>query len=238
MPDTPKVIRATRRGINGWLEIPTGRFVPAIAGAEEPTPEEIAAQQAADKATAEKAAAEKAAANAAAEDEKLGDAGKAALEAERKARRDAEKRAKAAEDKAREYEDAEKSELEKAQDRIKHLEANGQQATEKVRRANLLAELSKSQHGLASAKAALKLIDGVEYDDDGEPLNATERIEALLTENPFLKAAANGTSTTSPASPQRDRGGEMTREQIADLAKTNPKLFNEKFDKGEIALGG
>ena len=64
----------------------------------------------------------------------LGDAGKRALEAERRARRTAEKELKALRDKVKEREDLDKSELERLQDRIAEAEKRAEEAKAKADR--------------------------------------------------------------------------------------------------------
>ncbi len=108
-------------------------------------------------------------------------ADKAALEAvvakERADRKTHEKAARDALAKLKKLEDADATELEKATKRADEAEAKITAATEKVRRANLLAALSDA--GVTKAKAAARLLDGVEYDDDtDEPTNLDTAITA------------------------------------------------------------
>jgi hypothetical protein len=154
---------------------------------------EAAAKAAEEKAAADKKAADEAAAAKAKADEEaaatLGDAGKAALAAERKAKNDAEKRAKAAEAKLKEIEDADASDLDKATKRAEEAEAKVQTLTENVRRARLIVELAKPEHALVDAAAAAALMTGVEYDDDGEPTNVADAVKAVTAKYEFLKGA-------------------------------------------------
>lgn len=69
-----------------------------------------------------------------AKSEELGEAGKKALETERKARQAAEKRAKELEAKVKEAEDAEKTELEKLQSKVAELTRDAEAATAKADR--------------------------------------------------------------------------------------------------------
>lgn len=84
-------------------------------------------------------------------------------------------------------EDADKTELEKAQARIAALETETATAAERVKAANLLVELAKPEHGIVNARAAAKLIEGVEYGDDGKPSNLDTILPGFLEENAFLK---------------------------------------------------
>lgn len=74
---------------------------------------------------------------AAPEVEPLGDGGKAALAAERKARRDADAQLKALQAKLQEFEDRDKSELEKLQARLAAAEKQATEATLKALRADV-----------------------------------------------------------------------------------------------------
>lgn len=135
----------------------------------------------------------------------LGEGGKAAIDAERKARRDAEKRAKDAEAKLKAKEDAELSETERLKKRADDLEARADTATSKLREAKLLVALG--EHGLtgARAKAAAKLIDGVEYDaDSDEPTNLQDALDsARETYGDDLFA---GATPAKPKPPKLDGG--------------------------------
>lgn len=138
-------------------------------------------------------------------DDGLGEGGKAALDAERKARRDAEKRAKDAEAKLKAKEDAELSETERLKKRADELEGKADTATNKLREAKLLVALG--EHGLtgARAKAAARLIDGVEYDTDtDEPTNLQDALaSAMETYGDDLFA---GATPAKPKPPKLDGG--------------------------------
>lgn len=190
-----------------------------------PTPEEEAAAKAAEEAAAT-AAKEKADADAAAakkaEEEKaaaaLGDAGKAALDAERKRAKDAEKALKDAQAKLDAIEQEKLSETEKAAKRATEAEANLAAAQEKLRRANLIAELSKPDHKIVNAQAAAKLIDGVEFGDDGEPTNLDAVLPKFLEANAFLVGGPPPPPkgvTDSGAGNGDGKAPELTAEQLA-----------------------
>lgn len=74
---------------------------------------------------------------AATEVEPLGDGGKAALEAERKARREADRQMKGLQAKLQEFEDRDKSELEKLQARLAAAEKSATEATLKALRSDV-----------------------------------------------------------------------------------------------------
>lgn len=112
----------------------------------------------------------------------LGEKGKAALDSERNARKAAEKRAKDAEKRAKTLEDAQLSETEKLKKRADDAEALSSSATDKLRRANLLTALAEAGLEGAKAKAAARLLDGVEYDDSDEPSNLDAALTAAKAE--------------------------------------------------------
>jgi hypothetical protein len=89
-----------------------------------------------------------------------------------------------------ELEAAQLSEQQKLEKRATDAEAKVGAAEEKLRRANLIVELSRPEHGIVNAAAAAKLLDGVEYSDDGEPTNLTEILPGFLEQNAFLKGEA------------------------------------------------
>ncbi len=151
--------------------------------------EEAAAKAAKEKEAADKKAAEGAAAAKAKADEdaKLGDAGKAALDAERTARKKAEKEAKDAVAKLKAIEDADATELEKATKRADEAEAKVSTLTASVQRANLTSALADPKLGLVDANAAAALATGVEYDDDGMPKDVDKIAETLTGRYAFLK---------------------------------------------------
>lgn len=150
----------------------------------DPTPEETAAQAAAEAAAAEQAATDAAAAAQAAKDaeDKLGDAGKAAIAAERKRAKDAEKALKAAQDRLDAIEAEKLSDTEKAEKRATDAEAKVTAATDKLRKANLMAALADEGLTGARAKAAARLLDGVEYGDDDEPNNLPDALKTATAE--------------------------------------------------------
>ncbi len=124
-----------------------------------------------------------------------------ALDAERALRKQHEADAKAAKAKLKKIEDADATDLEKATQRADAAEAKITAATDKIRRANLLSALSDA--GVTKAKAAARLLDGVEYDDaTDEPKNLDAAITAAKAEygDDMFKA-------TKPAAPDINGGG-------------------------------
>lgn len=133
MRSTPEVLRLRRDGVDGWLHTTTGRWLPAIAGADDtPPPADPPKDPPADPPVDPPKDPP---------DDTLGDAGKAALEAERTARRDAEKRARDAERRIADAEKAQRDADEKAkqeQGQFKEL-----WETEKARADSLQAKLDE-----------------------------------------------------------------------------------------------
>lgn len=106
--------------------------------------------------------------DAGAKPEGLGDAGKKALEAERKARREAEKRLKVLEAKIQEAEDADKSEAERLQAQVATLTKQAEAAQAKVDRFEVAAA-----KGLTPAQAR-RLVGSTkeELEDDADAMRA------------------------------------------------------------------
>jgi len=136
-----------------------------------------------------------------------------------KAREDARKakaKARELEEKAGKYDqltEQQKSDLQKAEDRAAEAEKKAGDADSKLRRANLIAALSDPSLGIVNARAAAKLIEGVEYDDDGEPTNLGDLdkedslLSKFLSENEYLRGKA-----AKPKAPSLDGGeGDNTK---------------------------
>lgn len=166
--------------------------IPPLAGADDDAAEAAAAAEkekadkdaadakaAADKAEADKAAADK----AAAEKEKgLTPADRAALEAvvqkERAATKTAEKAAREAQAKLDKIEADSLSETEKLKKQAEDGAKAAVTATTKLRQANLITALADKGLAGGKAKAAARLLDGVEYDDEDEPTNLDVALDA------------------------------------------------------------
>ncbi|MGW4728856.1 hypothetical protein ACWEQC_06695 [Streptomyces shenzhenensis] len=137
----------------------------------------------------------------------LGDAGKRALDAmkternaAKKAAADEKKRADAAERKVREYEDAQKSDLEKAQGEAERATAQAEAATKRA----VTAEVRAAAADFADSDDAIAFLDLSAYADDNGDID-TEQIRtdlaALLVRKPHLRKPA-----AQPADPQPDPG--------------------------------
>jgi hypothetical protein len=134
-------------------------------------------------------------------DEPLGESGKAALEAERTARKAAEKTAREAQKKLDAAEAEKLSETEKLKKEAEDGKALAATATDKLRLANLRDALADKGFAGAKAKAVVRLLDGVEYDDGDEPTN----LDAVLktAEKEYGELVKPG----KPAAPDIDPGG-------------------------------
>lgn len=148
-------------------------------------------------------------------EEPLGDAGKRALEAERQARKAAEKAQKDLEDRLRAIEDKDKTELERAQQRLAELEKN--YATEQQQRLRLQVA---SAHGVTADD--LVLLTG----STEEELTAqATRIAALNTQ----RAAAMAPPAFAPAPAQM--AGNGTPPAPAATVDAGRELYRQKHAK-------
>lgn len=110
--------------------------------------------------------------------DELGQAGKAALEKERQARKAAEKQAKEAQKRLDAIEAEKLSETERLKKDADEGKALAATATGKLRRASLITALSEEGLTGGRAKAAARLLDGVEFDADDEPTNLKDALKA------------------------------------------------------------
>ena len=193
----------------------------------EQTAEEIAASEAAATAAAEeaaKAAKESDKAPTAEDVTKLQEVAKK----EREARKAAEKGAKEGADAIKRLAEIEAANLSETE-KLKKEAADARDAltatTSKVRAANLKVALGDAKYGLASAKAAATLLqaEGVEFDDNDEPIGLDEAVNALVEANPFLTG-----EKPKPKAPNTNGGDgsggsapvvELTAEEL-DMAKS------------------
>ena len=105
--------------------------------------------------------------------------------------------------KVKEFEDSQKSELEKAQEAAKEARDRAKVATEKARNANLKSALydKAADLGIGSPSLALKALNRskIEWDDSDEPSNIEAVLEALLEEEPLLKATPKKKTASTDA---------------------------------------
>ena len=98
-------------------------------------------------------------------------------------------------------EDANKSELAKAQERAAQLEKQLADAAEKQKALSTLSDITAkaARLGIVDPDAAYKLLnrEALEYGDDGAPTNTEALLQALLKDKPYL--ASGGSSAMNPA---------------------------------------
>lgn len=138
----------------------------------------------------------------------LGDAGKKALETERKARRDAERRAKDAEAALKEVEDRDKSDSEKLADRI----AASEKRAEEAERRALRAEVAQEK-GLTAAQA--KRLSGDTREDletDADELLEVFKPERSASGPPSKRPTADLRGGTDPTD---DDDGPLDPDKLA-----------------------
>lgn len=144
------------------------------------------------------------------------DAAKAAkaLEASRKAERRAAKEADELRDRLKRIEDAEKTELDRALERISEFEKRDAETTARLRRANLrsaVADLA-SDLGLASVNLTIRALDDDAIDWDGDnPSNVRDALVLLIEQEPALKASGK------PARARLDAAAGGTEPDAVDL---------------------
>jgi hypothetical protein len=162
--------------------------------------------------------------------EELGAAGKAALEKERQARREAEKRLAQLQEELRKHQEAQLSETERAQRRLAELERSLAER-ERVLQEHTIRSAAieaAARLGFRDPGDAYRLIDRaeLEFDEDGSPRNVTDLLGALAKSKPYLLREAGGYG-----SPDAGRGAGRagptiyTRDQLRD-----PKFFQENRD--------
>lgn len=154
------------------------------------------------------------------------------LRAEERRAKKLDKELEAARAKLKEIEDADKSELEKARDHATELEAKLEREAERRKSVNtrLTAHSLAAELGIADADLALAAVTDVEYDEDGEPTNLRERLEAACEKHPALKTPAK---TPKPkldggsGGNNDDEGPELTAAQLeaAKALKMTPEDY-------------
>lgn len=177
----------------------------------------------------------------------LGKPGKAALDDERKARREAEKKLKAAERELTRYQEAEEAtrqaqltETEKLQARIAELEQEKLESTKasQERTTRLAVVTEASRLGFADPTDAYGLLDqaALDHDEDGAPTNVKALLEELLTSKPYLRSAAarpsgsidiGATGGPTPSLDQRIREAEDKGDWATSRALKSQKLAQQ-----------
>lgn len=143
-------------------------------------------------------------------------------------------KAKAA--KLAEIEDANKSELEKANARADKAEADKKAAEERVKettlRSAILVEASKPDRKIVDPEAALTLLDKskLTLDADGSPTNIAEAMDALLTAKPYLAGTTPGTKSAD----QGARGGNGAQ-QLGSTDGMSPEEIAKAVEEGRLS---
>ena len=180
----------------------------------------------------------------------LGDAGTRAIQAERERAKQADKRAKAAEKKAaeqeaelREFRNAQLSETEKLQKQAEEGTAKAAEATQKLRRANLITALAEQPFGLVGgkARAAARLLDGVEFDDADEPTNLKDAVKAMRAD--FGDELFGGATPPPEPTPEVDlhqgpRVPVSDQDEAALMAQINKEFFPQTQDQRDPLVPG
>lgn len=129
--------------------------------------------------------------------------------------------------KATEYDklaEAQKTELQKAQDRAAELEqkmtAAEQRAQETALKAAVISEAAKKN--VIDPDVAVALIDkgALEFGEDGSPMNVAELVDALLEQRPYLVAASGGSRGNADLGARSGGTGpqQVTREALARMS--------------------
>lgn len=127
----------------------------------------------------------------------------------------------------KEIEDAEKTDLERAQARVAELEAKetGWETERRDTMLRLAAHALKDELGVADVDLALAALDrsAIEYTDAGEPSNLKEQLEQLLERKPILKAQqGNGGGAPNLNGGSGATGGPapaLTAEELAEAKR-------------------
>jgi hypothetical protein len=200
----PRITPAARGGIEGWLDVASGRWVPRLAGGgpEDPAPDpgpDPDPTPDPDPQPDPKPA-----------DDPLGPEGKAALERERAARRDAEKKVRDYEKQAKQAE----RERQEADDRAKAEQGRYKELweSEKAR-----ADAAEARHAERDAKEA----EAVRKD---KWLTAARTLKARNAEAVYAYAVYRGQADTDDPA--------LVESTLGDIKKENPDWFDQRQRSG------
>lgn len=135
-------------------------------------------------------------------EDQLGEAGKRAIQAERDARAKAEREAAEAKRRLKEMEQANESEAQRKEREAEEGRRLAEEGRAALREAKTITALAGQGIIGPTALAAVKLLDGVEYDDANQPTNLSDRLtaaKAVYGEQVF--AGATPVPTPSPTTP-------------------------------------
>lgn len=125
--------------------------------------------------------------------------------------------------KAEEYdklEEAQKTELQKAQDRATKAEADAKAASDRAKetalRAAIISEAAKKN--VVDPDAAVALLDksAIEYDKDGSPTNIADAVDSLLKAKPYL--VGGGSRGDADQGARNGGANQLTREQLQTMS--------------------
>lgn len=125
----------------------------------------------------------------------------------------------------KEHEDAEKSELQKAQERAAALEKEKETllASQKTRTAQYDVAVKAAKLGIVDPDAAYRLMDQgkIEFDDAGNPTNTEVLLQDLIKNKPYLVGSGSSAANAAKQTPA------FTREQIE---KMSPEQINKNWE--------
>ena len=157
-----------------------------------------------------------------ASDDGLTDAGRAAIDKERDARKAADKRAKDLEARLKAIEDKDLPEADRTAKERDALKTDNERLTGELRQERLTNAviMAASRLGFADPADAVRLVD-VEYDDDDRPKDVDAKLAALLKAKPYLASAAARTSGS--ADPGNAGGASTGTDFNADIRRAAGK---------------
>jgi hypothetical protein len=129
---------------------------------------------------------------------------------------------------ARELEDAQRTDLEKAQAKADALQAQLDAANARATDALIRAAVEREAHAQGADPRAIergtiaRLVDtsGIEWADDGTPKGADKAVKALLEAEPYLKAPAHNGGAAVPGTPRANGNqtrGDLVRQETEQL---------------------
>lgn len=134
--------------------------------------------------------------------------------------------------------DEQKSELEKERDRAAKAEERATkieaEAKEIRLRSSLLAEAAKADRKIVDPEAALALLDRstLTLDDEGNPTNIAQAMDALLEAKPFLVATNGGSRGNADLGA---RGNGSGAEQLTSTEGMSPEEIAKALEEGRLA---
>lgn len=131
----------------------------------------------------------------------LGEAGLRALQAERDARAEAERQRAETQRELDELKRANETEVQRKEREAEEGRQLAEQGRAALREAKTITALASAGIVGPAAAAAVRLLDGVQYDDAHQPINLTDRLaaaKAAYGEQVFAGATPAPTSTTTP----------------------------------------